>query len=372
MKSETLAYKFQSAGHSAPERARAYPKPDTRLVKAFSTWLDRVPKELDGNDDDLKYYNLAHNLVKTFAKGAGKKSLLDEAHALLVVYQDHPKIASSGLFLSALYNSLRDEEIVFDLELDDAPEWLGYRLAEGKVLINRGKIGDEACRQAVGTVINYGDAGEDMGRDASGLVINYGTIGDGAGKYAGELTKSDDACRHFAIINYGKAGHELGCGSHVPVFNFGTAGHSMGEGAESLVFNFGKSGDSMGNEARAPVFNFGKTGNRLGNGASDFVVNFGKAGYRMGDDANGLVIAVRNPASFGNLRCAQRILKQYDCRKLPKLVKYIRYLRATFEPGSHDYKHVIKSLDKLWPDPAERIGANVNEICEREGMEDEA
>ena len=208
-------YHFKPVGHNTPDQKRNYPEPDPRLRKAFKEWFEEV--------EDINYfppnlYNLALELIENLEPN------ISEAHSLLVAYQDHPKIYWAGYFLSAIYNRSPEKEIVFDLDLENPPHGLGYRLPKGKRLVNRGKAGDWMGEWASGVVLNCGEAGYGMGGGVSGIVLNYGKVGNG--------------------IGYGAPG---------VVINFGETGHDTGEGTSGLVINCGKANERMGEFAKGTI-----------------------------------------------------------------------------------------------------------------------
>ena len=134
---------------------------------AFSRWLD-LPKQ------ERKYYQ-----TLTCVKVLGVS--LPELYEFLQENQDHPQFADSGVFVSAVLNSIPEKDIVFDLKLRNKFRGLGALLPKEKRLLNYNDIGETFGFGAEGVVVNYGNAGWTMGGKARGLIINLGTRGLGFG-----------------------------------------------------------------------------------------------------------------------------------------------------------------------------------------------
>lgn len=290
-----MNYKLHPAGYDAPVPKREYIKPSDGLVDAFGKWRERCASP--PHREREFYYTLACELVKNL------RPSLPEANALLIENQGRGrKPALTGLFISALYNRLPDTNIIFDLELETPFEYLGYRLPEGKRL------------------------------------INYGNCGSCVGFYASAA----------AIVNYGKAGQQMGSANSSLVINCGEAGYFMGQ-TSGLVINYGKAGRDMGWLAKG------------------LVINCGEAGRRMGHKASGSVIAVRKPERFGTVKQAKLVLREKDCAKLPEFREYLEEFRGKLERGRNNYRAAVAALDELGPEPGKRLEQDITKILGRAG-----
>jgi len=162
-KLEQLAYKMQPAGHEKPQDRRKYDKPNRKLAEAFEKWLK------SSATTPAKYYKRALAYTK------GIEASVEEAHALLWTRQDHPRIHEAGFFLSAVYNRSNNEEIIFDMNLVTAVNFLAYQLQKNKTFINCADSTGMYCGfHSKGKLINYGKAGIDFGGLNASQVLNYG------------------------------------------------------------------------------------------------------------------------------------------------------------------------------------------------------
>lgn len=140
---------------------------DTRIESAFSRWLDLPEKDID----------YSHTLTCVRILGFS----ISELHEILEKYKDRPNFERAGMFASAVYNSVPENDIVFDLELPAIKTGLGALLPKEKRLLNYGDTGKSFGYGSNGTIVNYGKTGWNMGARSSGLVVNVGTRGLGFG-----------------------------------------------------------------------------------------------------------------------------------------------------------------------------------------------
>jgi len=170
-KLEQMAYKMQPAGHEEPPKRRNYAKADTKLRQIFETWLngDYIVNHTYHADEMLED---AQRMLK------GIKATPEELHALLIPYQDHPRFKLTGLFLTGFYNVCRENEIHFDVPLEEEIDHVGYRLAENKILINKATMGYLCGEMANGNIINYGTVGNSFCLRSDCKALNYGTVQD--------------------------------------------------------------------------------------------------------------------------------------------------------------------------------------------------
>lgn len=320
--SEALAYTLKPAGYDAPAEKRIYPEPDCSLAKAYETWLKLMNREYASGTAHL-HYAYAIKLTK------GLRTSVDEAHSLLVRYQDHPFAEHAGLFVSALYNHhIPDKEIVFDLNLEKPTDWLGYKLRKDKVFVNKGKTGTLLGTEARGIIINCGEAGRDMGWWSNCSLINYGEVGRCVGWGCG--ARIYDNSYSPIIVNCGKACHDFGGNTSVPILNFGEA-HSIGDAAHGLV------------------------------------ANSGKVSHRSYRDADGCIIT-QSPVKMST-KFEGKLIGLEDCKQMPELVAYLDSLKQKFETGRNDYRTALAALDGLGPLPGNKIESDVKTILKRAGYE---
>lgn len=196
--SEQMAYKMQPAGHEKPEEKRKYEKPSNKLASAFEEWVKEYPDDsmsIPVTPDDRetffdKSYSKAQNLTEKL------NASVAEAHALAILYRDHPKCFYAGLFISAIYNKSQEKDIIFDLH-ECRIDLLAYKLVKGKRLINYEKLEGDTGFKSESPIINYGTMLE-VGADSSSLIMNLGhadLLGGYGGNYRPEPTP--------VIINFG-------------------------------------------------------------------------------------------------------------------------------------------------------------------------
>lgn len=358
MKSEALAYKFTPAGHKVPEPARSYAQPGKKLKQAFEKWLKEFPKFTDQTNfteyDDAAFTR-AHRLIKDIAPS------VEEGHALLFAYRDddsdyyrddnyYKVLQVAGLFISAIYNSVPNEKIVYDFPCSYVKR-LAYRLPKGKVFEAKADTGECTAMYAAGPVINRGESHLWFGSSASGPLINYGDIGPLGERAIGP------------IINYGQVWNNGGMYSSGLMINLGKCST---EHAEDWTSGFGS-------YAKGPVLNFGEIDTGFGNLASGLVINCGKGGRNMAitrnmcDRKSPIVLAVKNPESFGDLSRARLVLDEEKCAKLPELAEYLENLKQKFKPGGNDYRAVLAALDSLGPNPGKKVETDIKAILRRRG-----
>lgn len=192
-----LAYKFKGAGHDEPERKREYVEPDSRLSEAFEKWAATLVFNHE------KDYERAVELLE------GIDATVEEAHSLLIKYQDHKEIRQSGMFISAIYNKVPEKVIIYDL---DVPvDFLAFKL-NAKTFINNGTTKNNMGIYAQGNIINNGATYDQMGAYAKGNIINNGTTG----AYLGVCAKGN-------IINNGTTDYAMGLEVKGNIINIGKA-----------------------------------------------------------------------------------------------------------------------------------------------------
>jgi len=338
MKSE-MGYKFRGAGHEEPEGKRKYKEPDRTLEKIFVEWIKGLPPMSAGIEDFYEECRRQYEVaVKIFEKHNFSQ---DEGHALFCKYQDYPQIQYAGHFLSAFYNHLPDKEIIFDIDMAIPSYFIAYRLKEGKLFINKGTTGLLTGQESASPVINFGKIGVQSGTNATAPLINYG-----------ECAVLSGADSKSAVINYGKAELRMGQDAQGPVINMGEAERFMGCGAEG------------------PVINFNVTKEKLAFGGKQIVINAGTCGEDFGASHTGILIALREPASFNiedkfGFGKPKLLLRERDCT--PELVNYVEHLRQLFEKGRTDYRAALAALDEFGKEPGRKIESDIEDILRRNG-----
>lgn len=316
-KSEQMTYKMEPAGHESVPNKRKYEKPESRLIEVFENWFRELPSAGKILDEVLekREYDKAVEMTKEI------RPTFADANALLLAYQDRPKIKSAGLFVSALYNRVKERELLFDLDLPTPVNYLGFKLPKDKVLINKSKVGSWFGYDASGPVINYGQAQDHAGCGSKGLVANYGiTVGSLGLDSSGLLLNLGKTSTGFGILSKGIAA------------NFGTAAHFFGDEAHGILINAGRA------EVFAPKM------------------------------PQAIMIALENPIKHGHRLAsieAKYLLDSNTCKKLPKLVNYINNLWNAFEDGIEDYHKVLAAFEKVGP--AAKIRQDISDILRKGG-----
>jgi len=292
---ESMAYKMQPAGHEEVPNRRKYSEPDRRLKTAFEKWIEAPLLPANA-------YKFAESLIE------GLEPSVEEAHALLLDYQD--KIDKynwqfSGRFISALYNASPEKIIIYDLEFENPPEYIGCKLSKEKCLVNRAKAGGCLGFEAEGTLINYGETKDCFAFGAKGPVINYGKV-----NYPSEEEQQ----------NY-------------------------------------KRGSGMGHDATGLIINLGKTGVATGYRNKSVVMNLGDAYYQVGDKATGIVVDIQRNENLEYTERAKLVVKPRDYKGAMK--SYLDNLRMKFETGRTDYKAAIKALEDLGPEPEKTVEKDI-------------
>jgi len=258
MTTETL-YTPRGAGHDAPDNEpRRYVQPMDELAGAFGEWLD-----LRNDRNENWYYEKALEMIPDLS---GRES--NEISAIIAAFSEHRNIYSAGIFLSAAYNLMDTDDIVFDMPGTDI-QLLGYKLGSGKRLIIASDGGYRVGEKSEGTIVSYGRC-DRFGENSRGLVINFGNA-----SAFGWMSSS-------TIINFGETS-------------------SMGDGSSGLIINHG--------------------------GAEKIGRNIGETDPVQ---ITGRVIAATDPVEyFGALHI---IVREAGCRGIPGLLEHIEGIRTGLGP----------------------------------------
>jgi hypothetical protein len=148
----------------------------------FNAW-ETYSRDAEGYLDED--YAAALKLLTPIAPSLG------QLHHLIVKAASGPEYVSDyqafspawtrlGIFVSAGYQGLPQQEIVYDLDTPCLSS-LGYQLS-GKTLINTGSLGDMVGSFMVGHLINKGTMGDHAGFQMIGTCANQGQIGEEFGR----------------------------------------------------------------------------------------------------------------------------------------------------------------------------------------------
>lgn len=308
MKTETLAYKMQPAGHDAPQPKRKYSQPDKKLELVLEKFLSRIDKV-----DESKKYKLAKDLLKNV------EASVDEMHSLIVKYQDHRDVRRIGDFVSVVYNKSPEKIIVYDFDIPI--DFLAGRLSKDKIFINRGSVGFSVGHDALGALVNQNLTYSNFGIYASGPIINYGLAGNPMG---------DRSCG--LLLNLGEADIQLG----------GLGGTNSG-----VLINMGKLLD-------------------LGVYSQGLVINQGKCNVLRLLVPGGPILLLRKIPTV-TVQKDRLTLQPAECKKIPELVNYLNNLKQKFAQGKSDYHKILPVLDELGPEPHIKIKNDIEGILSRAG-----
>ena len=355
---ETL-YRPKGAGHDAPDREpRNYVQPKDKLVNVFGRWLDIVgsnPNMMHNRFADKMLYDMSGGRICYWSPRAEISS--EEISSLVMCFDSHPNIRNAGVFVTALYNGLRNDDFVFDAE-DVVVDWVGWGLQEGNRLTIDCDTGESTGMCNRGVIINNGNS-RDLGKATKGHIINRGhaySFGNGS-----EYMQMPEKRTGF-LLNYGTAewvGHKAG---NVMV-NYGKA-DTLSQDGVVQVFNFGEARD-MGEESSGPLVNFGKC-RTMGHSSkygptTSIAVNDGDCKYITSAlDGPEIVMAVRNPKVPHLMKAKGILMDEDDCRGIPGIRKYLDGLRDRLGPHRH-YTEVLAHLEGL------DVGTDIRRILTEAG-----
>ncbi len=262
-------------------RSRVIERPDDPLYHAFGEWLKEVPGEIE-YDNQEPHYQRALEALKGI-DGIKPKTPAD-LNPILLAHQDYDNIRNAGLFLSAFYNSIDQTDLVWDLDIDERINWIGYKLDRGKRLVLKADSGNEIGTESSGLLVNYADVEGDMAWKAEGSAVNFGNVAE------------------FAWDAKGSA------------VNFGSVSGSMCLNAKGSAVNFGSVGFSMSSNGLGSSVNFGSVGTYIAREAENIQAN----------------IAIRNPD--GNFqRYGDPCLDENEAKQHPRLITYFEEFKRQGE-----------------------------------------
>jgi len=279
-KLEQMTYKMQPAGHEAPQPRRKYSEPDRRISELFEAWL---MGRLSAKSPLAEYEAVTEGIMQL--QKTGWQPSINEAHALLLKYQDHPNLDHMGVFISAIYKLQSEEYIVFDVDLNKKPIALGFYLDRNKTLI--------ACSPTA----------YDLGFFSSGTILNYSTPGPNIGG-------------HGLFVNYGRMDGFNGNSQSATFVNLGT------------------------NDVRATQGDFYEIDYTNCESIKQSCLEEATYERLLWDDK----LLGRNRMLIKNNLILDHLKK--DTKKtMPELADYLRKLKELLEPGKNDYKEAIKILE---------------------------
>lgn len=316
-KLEQMAYKIQPAGHDEQQPKRKYETPN-KLKEAYEKWLtlNNYANHDEVSDNQKKCFDNALELTKKL------EFRLSDVNALLLEYIDDLKPHLTGLFASALYQRIPEKEIIFDLQIEQALDFVGFALPKDKTLISKIRTGEDLGTCAAGTIINTSFSGLSLGlgQSSTGIIINYGKTTE----YACTGAKS-------LIINYGICGDHFADGAKNIIINAGKTENHFAEGCQGIAINFGAAGHSMGGDLPFP----------------GMLINYGKIGRFLGPGAEGRILCFKAPQSYDENITQALLKKPGQCAKYVQLRQYLDNLKVELEKGRNDYKAAIKLADQL-------------------------
>jgi len=341
-----LAHTFKGSGFEVPEEKRAYANND-KLEAIFQQWVKEAPALQYKGELSEAWYQLARRLLKdeTFDANA-IHALVAQEHARKVTQPEDKKV-SIDEFAAAAYNKAEDQVIVFEGPTAEGVRWgyrnIGYKLTQGKVLINKTPAGDVGFR-ARGAIINYERASK-LGNEARGPFINYGQLGNPTavahncrGFFVTCADMPDDYCeKNFIPDSWGNG---IGYLAQGPIINFGN-------------MPFPAKRKQWGEEKIHTL--------ECGKGASSLVISNTRE-----KDASGNItkrITLWAPIPLIGPRTGE--LKLDNCEEFPELADYINNLKARFEEGRTDYNKAILALESLGPKPERKLAEDITAILRR-------
>jgi len=162
-------------GHDALDIVKkTYSMPDRKMQLAFEGWLERVTSKKHERSWDLSFQAAVEAISDLEAS-------IDEAHGLLIQYQDHPNIDLAGFFLSAFYNQQPDNTIVYDVETTTPLDHIGYKLVEHKTLLLNAPSGNGTGSGSSGVIVINAPGEDWTGWYLQGMLITNAQSGDYTG-----------------------------------------------------------------------------------------------------------------------------------------------------------------------------------------------
>ena len=162
------------AGHKAPPLQRLVVSDNGGLVwqieKAHEKWQAKNPdKPVWGAVYRSAQHHTSHIRLPD-------QTSID---AFIIAHVDDSALLNSGLFLSALYNKLRNTHIIYNHQTPI--NHLAYELNQKKTFEVNGTAGNYCGWDASGEVVINGTAGDYCGWGASGVVLINGAAGNDCG-----------------------------------------------------------------------------------------------------------------------------------------------------------------------------------------------
>lgn len=308
---EQITYGIKTVGHDNPEPERRIMQANDPVGKALEQWLESL-KERDGTKVDQKYSRAVVGIKDISVT-------VEAAHAAVLARVAHPRIHEAGLFLSAVYNKVPDEVIVFDLDLGRELRGLGYNLPASKIVIFAAKTSpvDVNAYRAYGIIINYGHLR---------VVSSPG------------LLERKSSC--LTLVNYGTVGIMALYGVEVGI-NFDTIDDTY------LMYS-----------SFARIMNFGNM-KKIGSMHSGaIVINTSKQSPEVAEPHGGLMINLKRNKQVVQIAGTDGPFKR-RCN-MPDLVALVNTIMQDFSPGKQDYQKAVIAVKKHARTLGAQIGTEVN------------
>ncbi len=198
------------------ERSQAVREADTKegtMAKVHNAWLEwmsqvtsRKPPIQNEIDED---YNLAISLLEGISISNRD---LEGFIISLIPYQDDAKFRLSGLFISALINTGKDDECIISLKnIDCTPQSLGYKNTKNLTITDvKDWIGNVGHGMESGVIIVNGNVAGIGDKMKGGTIISNGQVFASVGSYmeGGMIIANVEVgiARHLESCN---VGHEM-------------------------------------------------------------------------------------------------------------------------------------------------------------------
>ena len=166
-------------GFSPGAGRRAYSDRNDPLYDAFGKWLDFAEKALDDKNGPVdRNPGLRKEAGKLIYQIRGfRKITSSQINSVLSEYKSDERISKCKNFLRVLYNTIEEENLVFDVEGDFAVMGVGEGLKAGKKLLILSDVVGNIGHRSQGDIINYSESRDLFGDLSYGCLVNFGKIG---------------------------------------------------------------------------------------------------------------------------------------------------------------------------------------------------
>ena len=254
---------------------RSYEQPkNSRLGEVFGHWLDAV--NVEAIEDECKRRHCSNRTKRGRLEDAYnfRADIRDienieevgsgEVNSLILQYKTHPRISIAGMFITACYNMIGEEQVEFNFDSETPINYIGYKLSSEKTLLLKEETGKETGAESRGTIVNYSTVHGDLGEWASGRIVNFGVVESDIGQDGGGVM----------VLNYGSARNirlricGVNFSSITGAFVWKNDGLCVNMGRVNMINHLGNGGaainfgsaDSIGMQSTEIVANFGSPG----------------------------------------------------------------------------------------------------------------